>query len=100
MESRGLEFTVEIDAEPLWVDGDPARLQQIQVNLLNNAAKYTPRGGHVMLEVDARGRRRGASACATTASASRRTCSRRVFDLFVQSKPHARSRRRAGSASA
>jgi two-component system CheB/CheR fusion protein len=33
------------------VDGDPARLQQIQVNLLSNAAKYTPHGGHVVLEV-------------------------------------------------
>src|SRR4029079_4762051 len=35
LESRGLNFTVEVDPEPLYVDGDPARLQQIQVNLLN-----------------------------------------------------------------
>ena len=49
MESRGLEFTVEIDPKPLYVDGDAARLQQINVNLLSNAAKYTPRGGHVRL---------------------------------------------------
>jgi two-component system CheB/CheR fusion protein len=50
MESRGLGFSVEIDAEPIYVDGDPARLQQIHINLLSNAAKYTPRGGHVRLE--------------------------------------------------
>jgi two-component system CheB/CheR fusion protein len=51
MESRGLDFSVEIDPGPLYVEGDPARLQQIQVNLLNNAAKYTPQGGHVVLQV-------------------------------------------------
>ena len=42
--------------EPIWVDGDPARLQQIQVNLLSNAAKYTPAGGHVAAGGRARGR--------------------------------------------
>ena len=51
IESRGLKFTVDLDGEPLWIDADPARLQQIQVNLLNNAAKYTPKGGHVSLRV-------------------------------------------------
>ena len=55
METRGLGFAVELQAAPLWVTGDPARLQQIQVNMLSNAAKYTPRGGHVLLEVHADG---------------------------------------------
>jgi len=50
MEARGVELRLEISAEPLWVDGDPARLQQVHVNLLGNAGKYTPRGGHVLLD--------------------------------------------------
>jgi two-component system CheB/CheR fusion protein len=51
MDSLGLHFTARIAAEPMFIHGDPVRLQQIQVNLLSNAAKYTTRGGHVLLEV-------------------------------------------------
>jgi two-component system CheB/CheR fusion protein len=51
MDDRGITFTLELPDEPVVVDGDPARLQQIQVNLLNNSAKYTPRGGHVVLSM-------------------------------------------------
>jgi two-component system CheB/CheR fusion protein len=48
--SRGIELTVETDVEPIWIYGDPSRLQQIQANLLSNAAKYTPSGGHVVFQ--------------------------------------------------
>lgn len=40
---------------PLPVCGDPTRLTQVVVNLLNNAAKYTPHGGRIDVTLDAAG---------------------------------------------
>jgi PAS domain S-box-containing protein len=41
------QLVVDLPAEPIWVDGDVARLTQVFANILNNAAKYTSKGGEI-----------------------------------------------------
>jgi PAS domain S-box-containing protein len=55
MEERRHEFSVSLTGAPLWVHGDATRLEQVVVNLLSNAAKYTPEGGQVWLTVEEEG---------------------------------------------
>jgi len=54
LESRHHHFRLDVPDEPLYLEADPARLAQVLTNLLNNAAKYTPEGGHIALQVEGR----------------------------------------------
>lgn len=45
------ELTVDVPSNPLWLDADPTRIAQVIANLLNNAAKYSPRGAPIRIEV-------------------------------------------------
>ena len=49
IDDRGHSLTVKFGPEPLCIVADPARLEQIVVNLLTNAAKYTRPGGKISL---------------------------------------------------
>jgi len=49
------ELTVSLPAEPVWLHADALRFEEVIVNLVNNAAKYTPEGGHIWLSIQQEG---------------------------------------------
>ncbi len=52
MTEKKLDFQVETTLDFPCVLGDEVRIQQVIVNLLDNARKFTPEGGHVTLRVE------------------------------------------------
>jgi signal transduction histidine kinase len=52
---RGHRLEVGLPAEPVSLDADPVRLEQVLTNLLTNAAKYTEPGGRIRLTAEVEG---------------------------------------------
>ncbi len=83
MQERGHRFTVNAPQRPICLEADPVRIEQVLVNLLNNAAEFTDAGGHVELTIAREGteavirvRDDGAGIAPDLLP--------RVFDLFAQ----------------
>ncbi len=55
IEEAGHEFTISLPPEPVYLDADLTRLAQVFSNLLNNSAKYTERGGRILLAAERQG---------------------------------------------
>jgi two-component system sensor histidine kinase BaeS len=45
----GIQFHSELPHDTIVMNGDPSRIVQVIMNVLENARKYTPKGGHVVL---------------------------------------------------
>ncbi len=76
-------LTSDLPDEPLWVLGDFTRLAQAFVNLLNNAVKYTDRGGRISLAASVGGDRVIVSLTDTGIGIDPHLLPR-IFDMFVQ----------------
>ena len=50
-----LDRHIEISTEPVWIDGDAVRLEQVLANIVTNAVKYTPSRGHIRVVLRADG---------------------------------------------
>lgn len=91
MAERGVELHVELPEQPVYVYGDLARLQQVQVNLLFNAAKFTPSGGSVRLALAIVGEK-AVIRVADNGIGMSRELLRQIFEPFFQGPAAAEER--------
>ena len=54
-DQKSQSIEIALPSEPVWIHGDPLRLEQVVVNLLNNAHKYTPRNGRISVRLERKG---------------------------------------------
>jgi signal transduction histidine kinase/ActR/RegA family two-component response regulator len=85
IDARDQELSVACPMRSLWLQADASRLAQVLGNLLDNASKYTPRGGRIWLTVERDGaavvlrvRDNGAGIAPDMLN--------KIFDMFVQSE--------------
>jgi signal transduction histidine kinase len=87
LETRGHHFCVELPEQVLRVRGDHKRLVQVLANLINNAAKYTPDGGNISLQVSLlAGQRQVQMVVSDNGIGMAPSLLPRVFELFSQAK--------------
>ena len=89
MQQRKHRLTTVFPEVPVWVQADPTRLEQVFVNLLFNAAKYTEVGGKVELSVGREEDEATVRICDTGVGIAADVLPH-VFDLFVQANSSSR----------
>jgi PAS domain S-box-containing protein len=90
IDARQHTLHLTISPDPINVHADPMRLQQVVVNLLNNAAKYTPGGGNIYLSTQFDDGHVSIKVRDTGKGIERASLDR-VFDLFIQLEPNSGS---------
>jgi PAS domain S-box-containing protein len=83
VEQRRHQLTVSLPEEPLWLEADLTRIEQVLANLLHNAAKFTEPGGSIDLTAEREGSEAVLRVRDDGAGISPELLPR-IFDLFVQ----------------
>jgi len=85
LKERGIALRVPLPGPPVPVRGDTSRLQQVVVNLLSNAATYSPKGGGVELRLELDGDRAHLHV-ADQGMGIEPEMLGKIFELFVQAE--------------
>jgi PAS domain S-box-containing protein len=85
IEERRHKLSISVPQEPIWLHCDAARLEQVIVNLLTNAAKYTNEGGQIWLTAEREGETAVLRVRDTGIGIAPELLPR-VFDLFTQAE--------------
>jgi PAS domain S-box-containing protein len=83
--AKTTDHDVAFTGEPVTVDGDPARLEQVVWNLLDNATKYTPAGGRILVTLRSEGEE-GVLRVEDTGIGMAAELLPRVFEPFTQAE--------------
>lgn len=83
IQAQGHYLSVSLPEEPIWVDADPSRLEQVFSNLLNNAIKYTDAGGQICVNAT-HDRQQAVISVRDNGAGILAEMLPRIFDLFVQ----------------
>jgi PAS domain S-box-containing protein len=86
IDAQNHELTVTLPSGPVPLDADAVRLAQVFSNLINNAAKYTPKGGHVWLTAERQAGRLAVSVRDTGVGIAAEHLSH-IFEMFSQVTP-------------
>lgn len=87
IEARGQQLTTVLPEAPVWLAADAYRLEQVFVNLLANAVKYTPRCGRLAVDVHVRDDRAFARVSDSGIGIAPQVLPR-IFELFTQADDH------------
>jgi PAS domain S-box-containing protein len=86
VDQRRQEFRLLLPPSRIVVKADPTRLNEVFVNLINNASKYTPEGGHIWVKMTTEGDEAVVKVEDSGVGIGPETLPR-VFELFTQEEP-------------
>ena len=86
LSARRHRVTLSLPTEPLWLQGDAGRIEQVLVNLVSNAAKYTDPGGRLCVSLHQTAEQATVSVRDSGIGIAPDLLPR-VFDLYMQADP-------------